>query len=368
MPLFKCCFFILYYCLIYLSGHHECEILGTGLEATESAYAWKECKKNPGHEEFISAKDFIQKNRRPSLNIRAKGKKLQSLLDLTVRLRVLRTSQGRPNDDALSRYRGSFRVRVGTGFIHHISGPEYNKPCPCVGCDGKVTKKYWTFHVATAHHVVYNTEEAKETRVDLFYEDENCLLDGRLKTVTGLKVEYTKPDKDFCTMLCVTHDETLGKQIKTAFHCLNDMEESFQNLLSPYVTKNEGALIVSHPHGQAKKITVGKIRYNDKKGSIVRYSTATCPGSSGAPVFMSLGCTFLFNIFHYVISLHSGTCPKTSRVHMDQLPKIFKVFEKWGIDLILPQLNSGNKWMIRSNKKGPRFKGLESHSLLSFDQ
>ncbi|KAK3796637.1 hypothetical protein RRG08_010336, partial [Elysia crispata] len=70
--------------------------------------------------------------------------------------------------------------------------------------------------------------------------------------------------------------------------------------------------------------------------------------------------------------MESGTCPKTSRVHMDQLPKMFKVFsrafEKWGIHPILPQLNSGNKWMIRSNKKGPQFKGLDSHSLFSFDQ
>ncbi|KAK3735188.1 hypothetical protein RRG08_051509, partial [Elysia crispata] len=36
-------------------GHHECEILSGGLEseAAECGALWRNCTKNPGHEEFM---------------------------------------------------------------------------------------------------------------------------------------------------------------------------------------------------------------------------------------------------------------------------------------------------------------------------
>ncbi|GFS27903.1 hypothetical protein ElyMa_005315800 [Elysia marginata] len=163
-------------------GHHECEILpGKEHETLESELAWRKCQKNPGHENFFSVQD-VNKNL-PEAWSDDKIRQLRSLIDLTVRLRVDCTSRGRPDDDDIAEYRGTDRIRVGTGFIKFIYDDEYSHPCSCEKCDGAVMRKQWAFAVQTACHVVYNTEEAKRTRVDLFCDDASCQRDGRMKSV-----------------------------------------------------------------------------------------------------------------------------------------------------------------------------------------
>ena len=73
-------------------GHHECEILGRGLEAAESETRWKECKKNPGHKKFISTTDFINNNL-PRVKTVKNREWLRAVINLTVRLRVNWTNQ-----------------------------------------------------------------------------------------------------------------------------------------------------------------------------------------------------------------------------------------------------------------------------------
>ena len=141
------------------------------------------------------------------------------MVDLTVRLRVYWTSPERPDEDLFSYARGSDITRIGTGFIHHVYDHVSDKPCPCVKCNGEITRKFWRFKVLTAAHVVYNTEEAKSTRVDLFYDDYSCKLDSRMVTVTGMEVVEIEPDSDVCDMMYVTHDEALVERIKSAWSC-----------------------------------------------------------------------------------------------------------------------------------------------------
>ena len=112
----------------------------------------------------------------------------RSMIDLTVRLRLYWTSPDRPDDDEFSNHRGTVTPRMGTGFIRRVSDPVSDKPCPCDKCNGEITRKFWRLEVRTAAHVVYNTEEAKSTRVDLFYDDDSCKFDGRMVTLTGLRV------------------------------------------------------------------------------------------------------------------------------------------------------------------------------------
>ncbi|RUS89440.1 hypothetical protein EGW08_002813 [Elysia chlorotica] len=148
-------------------GHHECEILGRGPEAAESESLWRECKKNSGHEEFISAQQFIE-NYLPKLQADQHRGRLRAVIDLTVRLRVSFTSPARPAGDEFSHMRGSDQLRLGTGFIWTVEGPLSDEPCPCVQCDGKTPKEFWRFKVHTAHHVVYNTEEQKRQQLICF--------------------------------------------------------------------------------------------------------------------------------------------------------------------------------------------------------
>ena len=304
------CFRYLY--SLFVIGHHECEILGRGLGTSECENLSRKCEKNPGHEKFISTKDF-KDNYLPKIKTKKHRDMFRAVLDLTVRLRVRWTSPGRPCNDVMQDYRGTDRLRLGTGLITFVSDPVLDKPCPCIECKGEITRKFWRLDVRTAHHVVYNTEEAKSTKVDLFYDSDK--LGGRMQTVKGLEVEQSDPDIDTCYMMCVTHDEALGEWIESALRSKLDvsgepLDLSGLDLLPSCDTGRYPTLIVSHPHGQSKKITVGQGRHAEPP--LAEYNTATCPGSSGATVFWFHPDETCRRFNLWFPSVHSGSSISTS--------------------------------------------------------
>ena len=306
--------------------------------------------------------------------------------DLTVRLRVGYTSQDRPDGDPLCGNRGKSIPRVGTGWIYDVDS-KINKPCPCVYCDGQKVRKYWRFSVDTAQHVVYDTEEAKRTRVDLFYDDETSRQDGKVVSVWALRVDWSYTENDRCSMECVTHDERIGEMVESLYRRWFSLYEDIRSrtiyskksslldrLREAVATRSRSrpiyfkksslldrlreaeatrsrsrpiyfkksslldrlrseiyTLIISHPHGQAKKITLGKLRPRVKgdNSGYREYETATCPGSSGAPGFVLYtkgDDVFLLHgyygyihggVYGYRGYTHSGT--KSSSVSTDQI-------------------------------------------------
>ncbi|RUS69063.1 hypothetical protein EGW08_023174 [Elysia chlorotica] len=329
-------------------GHHECEILGSGPEAAESALNWEKCRKNPGHEQFISAGDFIE-NHLPRLETCYQRDRLRARIDLTVRLRVNWTSLDRPSEDQLSQLRGRDRLRCGTGFVDDVSDPVTDKPCFCNECDGKVTRKHWTFTVDTAQHVVYNAEEARNTRLDFFYDDENINVGNGMKSVWALRVERSSPDTDISRLFCVTHDEDLGERIKSLSTLWNGSKKypldlSSLKMLPSRNRKGGPAIIVSHPHGQPKKITVG--RATDKEHPLVKYNIPTCPGSSGAPIFQFYPHLANIPYINYCRPIHSGSYNTYSwgnnKGQTNSLVKFFKNLT--GYKNTQDQKNYGYNW------------------------
>ena len=244
------------------------------------------------------------------------------MIDLTVRLRVYWTSTDRPDDDEFSNHRGTIIPRMGTGFIRFVFKHGSDEPCPCDKCNGEITRKFWRFLVRTAHHVVYNTEEAKSTRADLFYDDDSCKFDGRMVTVTGLRLVGINPNKDVCYMECVTHYEALGERIESLRTSLYiELTERLDlpnpDFLPPCDRGRRPILIVSHPHGQPKKITLGQGRYEEFP--LVKYNAPTCPGSSGAPVLVFYIDPPSRRLDLLITSVHSGSLSSTSTQHQDQL-------------------------------------------------
>ena len=244
------------------------------------------------------------------------------MIDLTVRLRLYWTSPDRPDDDEFSNHRGTMTPRMGTGLIRRVSDPVSGEPCPCDKCNGEITRKFWRFKVRTAHHVVYNTEEAKSTRVDLFYDDDSCKSDGRMVTVTGLGVIRIDHDKDICNMECMSHDEALAERIESLATSLYSgirerLNLSSLDFLPSYDRGRRPILIVSHPHGQPKKITLGQQRY--EKLPRVEYNAPTCPGSSGAPVLRFDTDPPNRHLDLFSSPVHSGSFSSTSTQHQDQL-------------------------------------------------
>ena len=253
--------------------------------------------------------------------------------DLTVKLRVGYTSQDRPDGDPFCGIRGKSIPRVGTGWIWNVGSSDvvFTEVRPCGNRDGQEVRKYWKFNVHTAQHVVYNTEEAKRTRIDLFYDDETPCKDGKVISVWPLRVDRSNTEYDWCVMECVTHDEGIGERVKSLsrrWHSLYEDIRSTQIYFKKSSLSDEGqdyTLIISHPHGQAKKITLGKqrppVKDGDYRHGYQEYETATCPGSSGAPVFMldtKGDDVFLrHHVFGYHGYIHSGT--QSSSVSTDQI-------------------------------------------------
>ncbi|GFS08129.1 hypothetical protein ElyMa_001266400 [Elysia marginata] len=307
-----------------MPGRHECAIFTSREhEAVESCHSYKNCEKNPGHKNFISVQDF-KDNYLPRLQSDYQREKFRSKIDRTVRLRVDCTSRARPDDDDMAEYRGTSKMRVGTGCVWGVQKPDYDKPCVCPKCGGNVARKQWRFSVWTAKHVVYNTEEAKKTKIDFFYDDDSCKSDGRMKSLLGVKVTGSEPDRDWCWMDCVTCDEDLGERIEkfdssfVLYDKLTYQDLSQLGLLPSGGEDCHPVLIVSHPHGQpkkitvgvqtSKKITVGVVTHQDRENHRLDYNTPTCPGSSGAAVFRSYRSGRVWSL----LLVHSGSFGKTS--------------------------------------------------------
>ena len=52
------------------------------------------------------------------------------------------------------------------------------------------------------------------------------------------------------------------------------------------VTPDDPCVVVSHPHGRPKQITIGRVKGADpsRPEALITYDASTCPGCSGAPV------------------------------------------------------------------------------------
>ena len=269
--------------------------------------------------------------------------------DLTVKLSVCYTSQDRPDGYPFCQCRGSSLPRVGTGWIKRVDSgwilhvdSKINKPCPCDKCNGQEVRKYWRFEVQTAKHVVYDTEEAKKTRLELFYDDETSHQEGKVVSVPALRVDWSRAEYDQCFMECVTHDEEIGEMLESLYRRWVSLTKAVRSRSRPFYFNTSSlsdrpremstrelqlyTLIISHPHGQAKKITLGKWR--EVKGRVQDYQTATCPGSSGAPVFVLYTEVDDAGLRHWRLrhsnlfsSIHSGTHTQTqtSSVSTDQI-------------------------------------------------
>ena len=222
---------------------------------------------------------------------------LQLNVDRTVKISVTYTSLERPDRIAYPEARGSNKRRVGTGYVCDIN--ENNEPCPCCAQneqlpDERVMTQHWIITVNTAYHVVYNLEEAMCTKVDLFYNNEESESDGSMITLSVFDYLVSDPERDVCTIVCATHDpsvvERLGSLRLLQPIIPNPMEidllDSFRKLLTYGLPKY--VLIVSHPHGKPKRITIGALRQDESERAVVflDYHAETCPGCSGAPVLL----------------------------------------------------------------------------------
>ena len=263
-------------------------MFGRGPEAAESAFAWKNCTKNCGHPQFIPAPEFCLDHLPEWCTLPTVVDYVKTIAALTVRLRVTYTSWGRPDGYSFSNHRGSDIPHSGSGWVRNVY--PCNGACPCVECveSSSPRQKWYEVHLETACHVVFDTQEARATKVDFFFDDEKAKIEKKVQTIQAIKTHTTDEKGDTCTIVCATHNENLASKL---MQHLKETEK-IKFFGPPQVWSlpewQRMCIIVSHPHGQPKQVTVGKVCDPRIEGDrrYLTYITDTCPGSSGAPVLV----------------------------------------------------------------------------------
>ncbi|GFN99978.1 hypothetical protein PoB_002648400 [Plakobranchus ocellatus] len=331
--------------------------MGSGPEAAESDNSWGKCMKHPGHANFIPISEFCLESLPKQYQSQNTVDVVKAIADLTVKLVVRHNTADRMTYSMFcySMSGDTSAVHVGSGWVMDIeegygscpgcsdctpSSPQTmakeqlcnrnSPPCapitPSCGrssppsCTStsasivqeplKIKEKWFDIYVATAKHVVFNPDEAQATEVQIFYDDRESRKNKRMKSIYGRKTGLGSSHDDFCIVICRTHNESLANELKVCLERMRNMmvKKNRDDIVDqpkgvfPPDYPNNLCIMVSHPHGQPKMVTLGKtseILYGSSAKKVcgdrgrqallknaLHYNTKSCPGSSGAPVFM----------------------------------------------------------------------------------
>ncbi|KAH9496456.1 hypothetical protein Btru_010904 [Bulinus truncatus] len=308
--------------MTFTYGDHEAQQFD-GWEATLHNH-FNVCQKNPGHQTFIPLHDFQLSHLPEGYRDTDLFDLMRSLADLTVRVNVTATSPYRPRFWPDTRVCYPFNnsskqcfARSGSGMVWRVTKYTADvsnekkaancKSCPCVKCQqSESPSQEWAEVVIfTATHVVYNDFEARNTTCRLFYD----ARDSPLVTLKSFAVHNVNAEADRSELKCVTCDAGLiGKLLLLR----RTFDELWLKVYAKFrASRDEDRLtfIVSHPHGCHKQISIGQWVHRhqvgkDRSSSRFTYTTPTCPGSSGAPVYLP---GYRSDSWMYDQHVHSGS-------------------------------------------------------------
>uniref|UniRef100_A0A2C9LML5 Uncharacterized protein n=1 Tax=Biomphalaria glabrata TaxID=6526 RepID=A0A2C9LML5_BIOGL len=262
------------------------------------------CKKNPGHRQFIPVDTFNLKHLPKGHQDNDLHEYIKLIADLTVRVCVKMSSPDRPKfwpkttqPYPFSNMSERRNLRTGSGRVRYVNkfqdgvlqdrdyeNTAYTK-CWCRKCEDSNSHSnvWWEFQVYTATHVVFDNIEANYTTLRLFYDrDESPVV-----SVDKVSVNYVFIEYDWCRLNCVTCDKTIGNKLMEMWKHLEIVRKKVYNKYFASRSQHKLTIIVSHPHGCSKQVSVGPWKDKLKVGdnSKFTYTTCTCPGSSGAHVY-----------------------------------------------------------------------------------
>lgn len=152
----------------------------------------------------------------------------------------------------------------------------------------------------TVAHVIHDEVEAQDTTC---YFDYNTDADKDNMVSLSRTGGYFKDIRDdLAHILLCSHDldltdklrqredryRTLQRKVMDKLECDEDSDDDDE---SECQSDNNLTVIISHPHGCSKMISVGELigkemKEEDENMARYVYTTHSCPGSSGAPVFI----------------------------------------------------------------------------------
>ncbi|CAL1533099.1 unnamed protein product [Lymnaea stagnalis] len=130
--------------------------------------------------------------------------------------------------------------------------------------------------IATSRHVVFDQSEAEHTTCILNFDNE----DSDVIELKCSNVKYASTIEDNCVFICKTDNMTLVKQLRNYIYDFIFIHEELYEKYR-HVPQNDLVLMVSHPHGQTKKVSIGSCADPNTN----TYKLASCKGSSGAPIY-----------------------------------------------------------------------------------
>lgn len=257
------------------------------------------CKKYPDHKDFIPVKDFSIKH----LPSRYQDNEILDLIcalaALTVRIKVDKLSPDRPKVryPPIPRYDRLGREKSITGSGWVVAVNKYTEKdgqlCTCRECKNSPAgiKEWGKVEILSVTHVIYDDFEAQHSVFQLDYDCDNVSLDHlpTLRQVGGIRSDLKE---DLTHLFCYSHDMGLLDKLLKLVNHYRDLQMPLMDKYFDGVESEEYlTVVISHPHGCSKHITVGELRethYLDDEGNLVqyKYTTPTCPGSSGGPVFI----------------------------------------------------------------------------------
>ncbi|BFZ14237.1 hypothetical protein BsWGS_17275 [Bradybaena similaris] len=293
------------------------------------------CEKDPTHERFIPIREFKKEHLLPGLQDDDIVNCIKALGNLTVRIKCSLTSAGRPDTIPNSnkpypfiQYKGiDGNPRYATGWVLFVDR-EPRAPigaCPCDSCQNSTSpkSKFARIEIRTAAHHVYDRKEAERTICDLFF-DEGSKPGEDSQQLVSCSIAQAQHDfeSDSSDLTFFTHDMELAERLEgmvREYQTLHKVVKGKYPDIENSQLENEHKLtvIVSHPHLCSKHVSVGEyveVKSMENRDSLTSYiyTTASCPGSSGAPVFvLSRGWLWLL-----VEHPHCGVCeanPKFNR-------------------------------------------------------
>ncbi|XP_059160770.1 uncharacterized protein LOC131944249 [Physella acuta] len=202
------------------------------------------CKKNPGHTEFIPVNEFSIMHLPDRYQDKIVYKLTKTMADITVRIACNFTSPGRPEFVPGTKYpypcyktRGQKSLKTGTGGIrgvkHCVTDQTTNSHCPCPTCsNGSNTprEEWWCVKVITVSHVVFDEEEARQSSCRLWFDDD----ESPMVTLSGLTICKSMSDLDWCSFYCVTHDKELAdkieKKLKAFYDVCLELRDKYRSL------------------------------------------------------------------------------------------------------------------------------------------
>ncbi|BFZ24059.1 hypothetical protein BsWGS_27098 [Bradybaena similaris] len=274
------------------------------------------CQNNPGHQNFFPV-DKFSLDHLPFCRSKDEIMKLIKVLsDLTVRVSVRYVSEKRPETVPGTdipypwyRHRGGNQLRVGSGRITDVDFPD-DEVCECEECknsDAPIEREFALIYIRTSSHLVYDKLEGEHTTCHLCYDSgETPDACKDVMKLTNADTVMSGTFADSCTLVYCTHDLALAyklkeflrlyKDLKSQCYRSNKLEIDKQNDRKNFSPNPPLVIVVSHPHGRAKHVSIsypGCHDNTDTEENQSPYQSITCPGSSGAPV-LTLGRQLLY--------------------------------------------------------------------------